>query len=45
MKITCDKLADDLYDLGLDVLTLHSDLEQNNEMKLLFYFQINHIQF
>ena len=25
MKITCDKLADDLYDLGLDVLTLHSD--------------------
>lgn len=34
-KIECDNLADDLYDLGLDVLTLHSDLEQKQRDEIL----------
>ena len=38
MKITCDKLADDLYDLGLDVLTLHSDLEQKQRDETIILF-------
>ena len=38
MKITCDKLADDLYDLGLDVLTLHSDLEQKQRDETITLF-------
>ena len=38
MKITCDKLADDLYDLGLDVLTLHSDLEQKQRDETIVLF-------
>lgn len=38
MKIRCDKLADDLYDLGLDVLTLHSDLEQKQRDETIILF-------
>ena len=38
MKITCVKLADDLYDLGLDVLTLHSDLEQKQRDETIILF-------
>ena len=38
MKITCDKLADDLYNLGLDVLTLHSDLEQKQRDETIILF-------
>ena len=38
MKITCDKLADDLYDMGLDVLTLHSDLEQKQRDETIVLF-------
>ena len=38
MKITCDKLADDLYDLGLDVLTLHSDLDQKQRDETIILF-------
>ncbi|MCT7567976.1 ATP-dependent RNA helicase DbpA [Aliarcobacter butzleri] len=38
MKITCEKLADDLYDLGLDILTLHSDLEQKQRDETMVLF-------
>jgi ATP-independent RNA helicase DbpA len=38
MKIKCDKLADDLYALGLDVLTLHSDLEQKQRDETIILF-------
>jgi ATP-independent RNA helicase DbpA len=38
MKITCDQLSDDLYDLGYDVLTLHSDLDQRNRDETLTLF-------
>lgn len=38
MKITCDKLADDLYEMGLDVLTLHSDLEQKERDETIILF-------
>ena len=38
MKITCNKLADDLYDMGLDVLTLHSDLEQKQRDETIVLF-------
>ena len=38
MKITCDKLSDDLYDLGLDVLTLHSDLDQKQRDETIILF-------
>jgi len=38
MKIKCDQLADDLYNLGLDVLTLHSDLEQKQRDETIILF-------
>lgn len=38
MKITCDQLADDLYELGYDVLTLHSDLDQRLRDETLTLF-------
>jgi ATP-independent RNA helicase DbpA len=38
MKIKCNELADDLYDLGLDVLTLHSDLEQKERDETIILF-------
>jgi ATP-dependent RNA helicase DbpA len=38
MKIKCDQLADDLYALGLDVLTLHSDLEQKQRDETIILF-------
>jgi ATP-independent RNA helicase DbpA len=38
MKITCEDLADDLYDLGLDVLTLHSDLDQRDRDETMVLF-------
>ena len=38
MKIKCDELADDLYDLGLDTLTLHSDLEQKQRDETMILF-------
>jgi ATP-independent RNA helicase DbpA len=38
MKIKCDQLANDLYDLGLDVLTLHSDLEQKERDETIILF-------
>lgn len=37
-KIKCDELADDLYDLGLDVLTLHSDLDQKQRDETIILF-------
>jgi len=37
-KIACDQLADDLYDDGLDVLTLHSDLDQKDRNETLVLF-------
>lgn len=38
MKIKCEQVADDLYDLGLDVLTLHSDMEQKQRDETLVLF-------
>ena len=38
MKIKCDELADDLYALGLDVLTLNSDLEQKQRDETIILF-------
>ncbi len=37
-KIKCEELADELYDLGLDVLTLHSDLEQRQRDEIIILF-------
>ena len=37
-KITCEKLADILYEDGLDVLTMHSDLEQKQRDETLILF-------
>jgi len=37
-KDKCNELADDLYDLGLDVLTLHSDLEQRDRDEIITLF-------
>ncbi|UTJ07904.1 ATP-dependent RNA helicase DbpA [Arcobacter roscoffensis] len=37
-KVKCDELADELYDLGLDVLTLHSDLEQRDRDEVITLF-------
>lgn len=37
-KIKCDELADDLYALGLDVLTLHSNLEQKQRDETMILF-------
>ena len=38
MKIKCDELADDLYELGFDVLVLHSDMEQYERDETLILF-------
>ncbi len=38
MKIQCDSLSDELYDLGLDVLTLHSDLDQKQRDETIVFF-------
>lgn len=38
MKIMCDKLADDLYDLGLEMVVLHSDLEQRDRDETIVLF-------
>ena len=38
MKITCEQLADDLDDLGLDVLSLHSNLEQRDRDEIMVLF-------
>ncbi|QKF72924.1 DEAD-box ATP-dependent RNA helicase [Aliarcobacter faecis] len=37
-KITCEKLADILFEDGLDVLTMHSDLEQKQRDETLVLF-------
>jgi len=37
-KIQCDELSNNLYDLGLDVLTLHSDLEQKQRDETIIFF-------
>jgi ATP-independent RNA helicase DbpA len=37
-KIKCDELANELFDLGLDVLTLHSDLEQKERDETMILF-------
>jgi ATP-dependent RNA helicase DbpA len=37
-KIACDNLADDLEDIGLDVLVLHSDLDQRDRDETLILF-------
>ncbi len=37
-KNRCEELADDLYDIGLDVLTLHSDLEQRQRDETIILF-------
>ena len=37
-KIQCDKLSDDLYELDLDILTLHSDLEQKQRDETIIFF-------
>lgn len=38
MKIKCDELADELYDLGLDMVVLHSDLEQRDRDETIVLF-------
>ena len=38
MKIKCDELANDLDDLGLDVLTLHSDMDQKQRDETIILF-------
>lgn len=38
MKIKCEEIADNLEELGLDVLTLHSDLEQKQRDETLILF-------
>ncbi|RBQ31130.1 ATP-dependent RNA helicase DbpA [Arcobacter sp. FW59] len=38
MRQTCETLADDLYDLGFDVLTLHSDLDQKQRDETIVLF-------
>ncbi len=38
MKIQCDALSDELYELGLDVLTLHSDLDQKQRDETIVFF-------
>ncbi len=37
-KVKCDELSDDLHDLGFDVLTLHSDLDQKDRDEVLVMF-------
>lgn len=37
-KLKCEELADELYNLGLDVLTLHSDLEQRQRDETIILF-------
>lgn len=37
-KIACDELADDLEDAGIDVLVMHSDLEQRDRNETLILF-------
>jgi ATP-independent RNA helicase DbpA len=37
-KIACDKLSDELYDIGFDVLVLHSDLDQKERDETLILF-------
>ena len=37
-KIMCDQLSDDLYELGFDPLTLHSDLDQKDRTETLVLF-------
>ncbi len=37
-KIKCNELSDDLLDLGLDVLTLHSDLDQRDRDETIIIF-------
>ena len=37
-KIACDNLSDDFYDLGFDVVVLHSDLEQKDRDETLILF-------
>jgi ATP-independent RNA helicase DbpA len=37
-KIACDNLADDLEDIGLDLLVLHSDLDQRDRDETLILF-------
>ncbi len=38
MKITCEQLADELDDLGLDVLSLNSNLEQKDRDEIMVLF-------
>lgn len=38
-KIDCDNLADELEDTGLDVLVIHSDLEQKDRVETLVLFE------
>jgi len=37
-KIKCDELTNDLLDIGLDVLTLHSDLDQRERDETIILF-------
>ncbi|WP_419770123.1 MAG: ATP-dependent RNA helicase DbpA [Candidatus Marinarcus sp.] len=37
-KIKCDELADELFDLGLDVQTLHADMEQKQRDETMIIF-------
>ena len=37
-KVKCEELADELYELDLDVLTLHSDLEQRDRDEVITLF-------
>ncbi len=38
MKTTCEELADTLYEQNLDILTLHSDIEQKQRDEILVLF-------
>lgn len=40
-KIKCDELADELFEKGIDVLTLHSNLEQRDRDETLIMFSNN----
>ncbi len=37
-KIKCDEVADELYELGIDVQTLHSDMEQKDRDETMIVF-------
>lgn len=37
-KVECDELSNSLYDFGLDVLVLHSDMDQKQRDEIIILF-------